>query len=81
MEFMKTFLDAMEPTKLIDQAEKNMSYMIGYVQPKELASALTNLTEANAKFAKTNLETLKTVVDVVKDNTTKFIKSFDKTVK
>ena len=79
MEFMKTLTEVLDPIKMIDQAEKNMAYMIRYVQPKELASALTKLTEANAKFAKTNLETLKTVVDVVKDNTTKFAKSFDKT--
>ena len=78
MEFMKTFLDAMEPTKLIDQAEKNVSGMISYVQPKELASSLTKLTEANVKFFKANLETVKTFSEVMKDSTTKFVKSFAK---
>jgi hypothetical protein len=77
MDFMKTLTEAMDPVKMIEQTQKNVSTMLNFVQPKELNWALTKLVEANAAYAKSGVEVVKSMTEIVKDTTTKFTKSFD----
>ena len=72
MEFMKTLTEAMVPVKLIDQAQKNVSTMLNFVQPKELNWALNKLVEANAEYAKTGVEVVKSMAELAKTNVSKF---------
>jgi hypothetical protein len=84
MEFMKTLTEAMDPVKMIEQAEKNVATMLNYVQPKELCWALTKLSEANSAYAKASVTAVKSMAEIAKDSTTKFtnnLANLAKTVK
>jgi hypothetical protein len=79
MEFMKTLTEAMDPVKMIDQAQKNVTTMLNYVQPKELSWALSHLAEANAEYAKASVTAFKSMADIAKDSATKFTANLSKT--
>jgi hypothetical protein len=81
MEFMKTFEEMMDPTKIIDQVEKSTLSVLAYLQPAEFGTAMKNLAKANAEFARVNLATAKTVSELVKSSTDKFTQSLAKTTK
>ena len=78
---MKTLTEAMDPVKMIDQAQKNVSTMLNFVQPKELSWALSKLAEANAEYAKASVAAFKSMADSAKDSTSKFTANLSKPAK
>ena len=78
---MKTLTEAMDPVKMIDQAQKNVATMLNFVQPKELSWALSKLSEANAEYAKASVTAIKSMADIAKDSATKFTANLSKTAK
>ena len=79
MEFMKTRTEAMDPVKMIEQAQKNVTTMLNFVQPKELSWTLSKLAEANAEYAKASVTAFKSMADIAKDSASKFTENLSKT--
>ena len=78
MEFFKTFKDAFEPAKFIDQAEKSANAVLAYVEPKELNQTLVNLTSATTNLARAQLEAINSITSVVKAQAEEFNKTLTK---
>jgi cellobiose-specific phosphotransferase system component IIA len=78
MEFLKSFTQALDPVKVIDQTEQQVLTALAYVQPAELSSAMKKLTQANAEFARANLAAVKLVAEMAKDSAAKFGQSLSK---
>ena len=76
---MKTLTEAMDPVKMIEQAQKNVTTMLNYVQPKELSWALSHLADANAEYAKASVTAFKSMADIAKDSASKFTANLGKT--
>ena len=76
---MKTLTEAMDPVKMIEQAQTNVSSIIGFVQPKELSWALSKLVDANAEYAKASVTAFKSMAEIAKNSASKFTANLDKT--
>jgi hypothetical protein len=72
----ETFKEALNPVKFIDQAEKNTTAVLCYVEPKELSKTLVNLTSDAMTFARAQVEAFNSISNIVKNQTEDFTKKF-----
>ena len=71
-----TFKEALNPTKFIDQAEKNTQAVLVYIEPKELSKTLVGLTSDAADFVRAQIAAFESIASIVKAQTEDFSKKF-----
>lgn len=76
----ETIKETLNPTKFIDQAEKNTQAVLAYVQPKELSKTLSALTSDTTEFVRAQLAAFESITAIAKTQTEEFTKSFTKAV-
>jgi hypothetical protein len=74
----ETIKEALNPVKFIDQAEKNTQAILCYVEPKELSKTLVAFTSDVSDFARAQMATFQSIVEIAKTQTAEFTKSFEK---
>jgi hypothetical protein len=77
----ETIKEALNPTKFIDQAEKNTTAVLSYIQPKELSKTLVTLTSDTTEFVRAQLAAVESITAIAKEHTEEFVKSFSKSAK
>jgi len=73
--------EVLNPTKIIDQAEKNTQAVLAYVQPKELSKTLVTLTSDVTDFARAQLAAFASISNIVKTQAEETVAQFTKSVK
>ena len=76
-----TLKETLNPTKFIDQAEKNTQAVLAYVQPKDLSKTLVAFTSDVTDFARAQVAAFESITSIVKTLTEEFTKSFTKAIK
>jgi len=71
-----TFKEALNPTKFIEQAEKNTQAVLVYIEPKELSKTLVGLTSDAADFVRAQIAAFESIAAIVKAQTEDFTKKF-----
>jgi hypothetical protein len=71
-----TIKEALSPAKFIDQAEKNTTAVLCYVEPKELSKTLVSFTKDASDFARAQVEAFNSIANIVKNQTEDFAKKF-----
>lgn len=77
----ETIKEAMNPAKLIDQAEKNTTAILTYIEPKELSKTLVSLTSSTTEFARAQLAAFNSIASIAKIQSEEFTKQFGKLTK
>jgi len=73
--------EVLNPTKIIDQAEKNTQAVLAYVQPKELSKTLVSFTSDVTTFARAQVEAFTSISNIVKAQAEEAVAQFTKAVK
>jgi hypothetical protein len=81
MEFTKEIEKLFNAEQIIDATEKNTLNALYYVQPDIVRSTLTDLSKANANFARANLAAIKSVQSFAMDSFEGFNKKTQKSTK
>lgn len=76
-----SFKEVLNPTKIIDQAEKNTAAVLAYVQPKELSKTLISFTSDVTTFARAQVEAFNSISNIVKVQAEEVTAQFTKAVK
>lgn len=77
----ETFKEVLDPVKFIDQAEKNTTAVLTYVQPTELSKTLITLTSNTSDYARAQLQAFESITSIIKSQTSEFAKNFEKASK
>jgi hypothetical protein len=76
-----TFKEVLNPSKFIDQAEKNTTAVLAYVQPKELSKTLVGFTSDVTAFARAQVEAFNSITKIAQTQVEETVAQFTKTVK
>ena len=80
-EVLNTIKEAFNPTKFIDQAEKNTQAVLAYVEPKELSKTLVQFSKDTADYFRASVEAVETVGEIFKKQAESFAKTYTKSEK
>lgn len=73
--------EALNPLKMIETTEKNLQAAVAYVEPRELGATLATLITAQADYARSTLEALKSIATISKTVAADTAKQFTKAAK
>ena len=71
-----TIKEALNPSKFIEQAEKNAQAVLAYVEPKELSKTLVTLTADTASFVRAQFEAVESIAKIAQKQAEDFTKKF-----
>jgi hypothetical protein len=74
----ETIKETLNPAKFLDQAEKNATAVLSYVQPKELGNTLITFASDMTDFARAQLAAVESIAAITKAQTEDLVKSFTK---
>jgi hypothetical protein len=77
----ETIKETLNPSKFIEQAEKNVQAVLAYVQPQELSKTLVNFVSDASDFARAQVATFDSIATIAKTQAEEFTKSLTKSVK
>ena len=74
----ETIKEALNPAKIVDQAEKNTQAILCYVEPKELSKTLVAFTSDVSNFARAQMVAFESIVTIAKTQAEEVTKQFTK---